>query len=238
MASSPDEQIAFLKERMRDYFARLAALSANRPPPGTNAANGFWRDETDIDPDLKNLETKPPIELTGECLALQNTFASFQAKVRETFHGDQNYEAKWETSWQVFWPLFTNLSQELIKVIQDLFNLFSKKQEQQDAARTKIFGDLEALYKKVTDSGKVGEGRHANGHISEGVKAASDATIATLNAQMPKGQDSNVGRVADALRLVCEKLSLLPTDNHKPWLRADWQLSFQGACEVAAAGLA
>jgi hypothetical protein len=88
----------------------------------------------------------------------------------------------------------------------------------------------------VEESGNVLSGGHANGWISVDIKdAAKDLKRKLAKLKRSAGSDAN--RIADVILETCKKLERLQTDNHKPWLRAEWQLAFQVIMDATAVTL-
>lgn len=237
MPASTDEQFSFLKTRMKDYFARLAWVSEQWTPPGKNAANGNWPVNTINDAPLKNTEGQTAIQFDGDGEKLLQILSQFQDGIRQALSTPNASANAWKNL-PLFWDVFKDGISTVIDVVTDVYNLFSDDKEKQKQAKEKLFSDIEALIKKIEDNGMVENGEHANGTISLAVRDRSNEAIAALDRDFPTGSTSQFQKLADALRVVCKKLSALKTEDHDPWLRPEWQVSFQATTKGASEGLA
>lgn len=76
------------------------------------------------------------------------------------------------------------------------------------------------------------DGTNANGYISKDIIVAAQSTLDRITAEFGTNFSGYEGRVAARLKVISEQLQKLPTDNHKPWLRGDWQDDFGGIARI------
>ena len=125
---------------------------------------------------------------------------------------------------------------DISDVVIDVWTIWKGNLEEAKKAKATLIQDITKVCDDVQKDGNLTQGTHANGFISWDVANAAGAATTKLDAQFPRGTNSDPGRLADALRVVFTKLAALPTDGHDPWLIASWQISFEFIAQGAAEG--
>jgi len=229
-----DAQVLYVKQRLQNYLERIAALSQAATPPGTNAANGWFREYMVNDGVIVQCGQAPTLPLSGEAQQLYGIYSFFYGNVERAFRDNGNHSAS-AIHGQVLWPGIAGMLGEVAAVIGSIVQLMTGGDQAKEQAKENLANSIKALVEKVNGSGYVWGGAHANGWISVYARDAGNWTIAQLDSVgFPAGKASDAGKVADVLRQICLQIAALPTEHHSPWLRPEWQIKFQAICEAGA----
>jgi hypothetical protein len=217
-----------------DYFGRIADIARLNPPPGPNAANGYFREKMLHDSRLRQIR----IDLRDVKYAEGGTEGGT--------NGIRNMSMAIDTIWDAFaespnyysdagrsLPLFITLLQASKNQVMALGAAIAHFIASEGGAQSieELSTAAKALLDQLEHSGLVVKGRHANGHISVGVKRTAQGTIQRIVDDSAQFGDHEK-KVAERVKKICELLLELPTDNHDPWLRADWQVRFGQICDA------
>ncbi|WP_267396518.1 MULTISPECIES: hypothetical protein [unclassified Sphingomonas] len=211
------------------FFDRLAAAAEGNPPPGMNAANGFFVKAVQDDAELKSVA---PPRKTGDDPEGQRIFAalaSFEAKVLETFKLP-NAHGRWSTNAGVAWDAFQKLKNDIPPVITAIGGAVATVNPATIAA---LAESVKSLIDKIHNAGVVYEGDHANGYIQSGVHDAAVQLKDVLDDVHAHPVDPFAGKFAQAMSAILDKLIALNFENN-PWLRGEWQVSFQAITRAGA----
>jgi hypothetical protein len=234
-----DPQVMYVKQRLQNYFQRIIELSAAAEPPGKNAANGWLREYMVNDGVIIQCGAAPTVPVSDDALKLFQAYSYFYVLLERAFRDNGNHYSSIALAPHVLFDNMGAFLGDLITVIASIVSLIEGDQNQQDAAEASVVQAVTKLAKDVANSGVVWSGAHANGWISVYAQAAANWTIQNqLNVNFPKGTATDAGAVADVLRSVCERIAALDTKGHDPWLRADWQVSFETIMRAAVVTLA
>lgn len=207
----------------RTYLQKIGDTSAAYPPPGMNAANGHWRrtmhahrayvedvakyDATDIGNDH-----------------LLDSLDLFASRLRHAFKVE-NYPASGiELLKQVWLKHVISLIKEIIETVFD-------PSDEQIAQLVKEMG---RTIEKVANSGNVFSGAHANGWLSVRIKSACSNARRHLDDRKLEG---DLGEAQQVIETTLTKIQGLSTKGHNPWLKAEYQLAFEGACRAGSLAL-
>ena len=221
-----------VRARLLSFLDRLVELSKEHAPPGVNAANGeFTLSVHAKDPFLADLVTNGPTLVTDEGKALWTQFTEFAQGIRQSF-STPPHEANWTTAGGAILKAAWDAAQ---KQVVDFAVTVATSGFSAEAAK-KAFDDIgKALDGKISWSGP-----NANGWLSDPVHETSSAFAAR---PAPTAVTTPIGkRVFSIMQIVSRGWMTLPTkvqngDNHKPWLRAEWQAGFEGIAAGGAAAL-
>src|SRR5262245_35402721 len=91
-----DSQVVFVKNRFELFLGKVAELFAQNPPPGRNAANGWFRHHMNNDPTILSADSSPTEALFGSALKLHDIYIHFAQGLRGAFK-EGNHQAHWGT---------------------------------------------------------------------------------------------------------------------------------------------
>lgn len=222
---------------VQDLFETLFRSSQDAPPPGKNAANGYFRGNLlDRIPKLKAGDIVPTDARLAKLVQARNVFKD---SVHEAFSRNANHTSSiwrdsgiWDSTLTVVWK-------DLITFIVKAFEYYnsaggdgqqSGENAKEQEALAKAISDL---YDAVEKSGVIFSGTHCNGWISGGVDNAGEATQNLLPladfADPPSDAIDHLGLI---LRAVATQYRAINNKNHNPWLRADWQVEFESYARI------
>ncbi|PZM80379.1 MAG: hypothetical protein DKT66_14040 [Candidatus Melainabacteria bacterium] len=233
-AEALDEQSSKVRDKVAAYLARIAKLSAHDPPYAPNAASGFFRERMKDDNRLDTLLTDIP-DLNPENRLLWHDCRAFEKGIRKAFVQNSNFAANWSRNPELSSAVMRRITdaKQKIKAFCTALGIAIAAPE---VSVTQI-ATAAATGKQALDAVRAKpmalNGKHANGHISVGVKAQSTQSYQSFKNHN-YGSAQPVGKVMKSL---CTQLKDLPTSGHNPWLTADWQVRFASACDAASKAL-
>lgn len=219
-----------------NYFQILKEISVAYPPPGKNAANGYFREVSLTHERVIVLgkDYSYNIPLNSDGYGIYEAFKIFYNHTQAGFRECKNYKASWATHMVVFWPVFKDV---VVGMIIPTIITFASAFVDPDAFTNNLKNYGKILYDKIKNTGLVTHGTHANGWISVYFRDAANGAINHLNSKY--SQTGIVGYKAARIIIgILETISKLDTEHHKPWLSASWQANFQIICEGATLALA
>lgn len=227
--------LEYARARVQQFCDAAAAVSHRSPPPGRNAANGWFREGMLNDPDVRAAGRPQDFRLSGDNARLYILQHNFYNRIVAAFQQNPNHYASWDKTIQIVIDAAPIVS-DIVSVVVDLFKILGANDDQASKkAQADLASDIKKLVEDVQKNDVVLKGSHANGWISVWVHNGARATIAEIDGI--RWADDGAHNVALALRRTCEELLKLPTDNHKPWLRAEWQVRFEGIMRAAGKAL-
>jgi hypothetical protein len=231
-----DSELLYVKKRFEVFFDRVNELSAASRPPGRNAANGWFRQAMNTDATILAAGGEAEQPLTGDALTLHAIYVALAQGLRGSFvHG--NYGASWATHSTIVGEKLDGMSKQVFAVVGSIFMLMSGDEESDETQNQEKQNFLTALGNLMTVVFKddfVGSGAHANGWISVSAKNSALGVLSMLNQAFSESVSDDGDRIAAVIRSACVQVAGLQTQGHNPWLRADWQIKFQGICGAAA----
>ena len=198
-----------ISQRLIDYLARSALIAHNNQPPGVYASNGFFATQMRQDTELARLRL--PINVQDSSSA---PVAKLAIQLMDALWGPFNLAPN------------AGGSVPLCQLRALLVN-FPKIVGEDIAAA------ISAIARTIPNNGPC-QGVHANGFISVYVQQGAVKVRDEARAQRNVRQPQRIEDLLDLMILVGEALMALPTDNHSPWLRAEWQLTFQAVMDSGA----
>lgn len=222
---------------VQDLFETLFRSSHEKPPPGKNAANGYFRGNLlDRLPNLKASDAVPTDARLAKLVEARNLFKD---SIYRAFANNANHTTSiwrdsgiWDSTLTVVWK-------DLVKFIVTAFAYYnsaggdgqqSGENAEEQEALAKAIADLTDAVEK---SGVVYSGTHCNGWISGGVDNAGEATQNLIPvADFANPPKDAIDHLALILRAVATQYRAINNKNHNPWLRADWQVEFESYARI------
>jgi hypothetical protein len=227
-------EIKALRSLMQTFSAKIVQFSKAAPPPGINAANGWFRNSMVSDPDLQSMTSGHGQFVTPDGAKLYAVFTDFGRGLRAGF-APENHPASVWTDGHLFVQALQQFGGELSAVIGDIVNLCSDDQNKKDKAKADLAKDLNALIGSVKGSKVLYSGAHANGWISGNIKGVGAQIGLRLDALIPQLHGAEAKELATIFRAECSRINRITLHNYHPWLDAQWQVEFQAVIETAAA---
>ncbi len=210
------------------FLERIAVASEGNPPPGSNAANGWFVKAVRDDPEIKNVA--PPRAKADDPQAekIFVILSNFEGRVMEAFHFE-NYESSWTKSGKLAFDALDKMKGDLAKVAASIKAVISW-----DPASLIALGkSIDDLIKNVHKSGLQYEGAHANGHINKAVlDAATQAKTSFDGIVAAQGGDPLAVAFATASSKIMEDIIAIGQLDNDPWLVAEWQIKMQAICRL------
>lgn len=232
-AGSTVADVAYVKQRFRDFFQRIVELSLAAQPPGAHATNGFFRQYMVTDGRLLQLGGAPTLPLGPQAQALFDVYVAFYGYVRDTVFGKcENVPGS-----RIFDAIFSEVG-EIVQFAINVFSaIFGNQQERQQAA-TQIAQEIAPLVQQMNANGNQPiTGTHASGWISKFSSDTAFFTRSLLDQRVPPNTPGDLGQIANVLRAMLTQLNLIPFDGMNPWLKGAWQLQYQSTLRSAVLGL-
>lgn len=220
-------QLKYVATRFEQFTDRCEEIARRNRPPGKNAANGWVRERMRDDDEIVRCGHAPTLPLDGDADALFDIYMMFYGRIRGAFISRPNYSAHWLTHISVSLPAL----KRLVGIVASILELATSDEEERERIAAELAQRITETYNEVRESGNVMSGGHANGWISVDVKDAS-SDIKKKLVKLKRTASRDAIKIADVILEACKRLERLPVDNHKPWLRAEWQLGFQAIMDA------
>jgi hypothetical protein len=227
---SNSEQNAQSRKLMSDYFAALAHASAAAPPPGPNAANGWFRKAV-----YEDLKMGPYADVhfpSADTEAVHGAFAKLASGIHSAFAPDNYCSSVW-TNGDLFIQALNNFKGQIANVVIAIFGSSSDDPQKKDQKKQDLGKAIGDLISAISGSKVQYHGCHMNGWISGGVHGVGVAmapVVAGLTITDPEADEAR-----KILKDVCDRLAAISLRNFSPWLDAQWQVEFQTVAAAAAA---
>lgn len=220
-ASAQQNDSEKVRARLVSFLERATALSAAAPPPGLNAANGYFINGVHgTDVQLANLATAPIGTTTPEGEILEGYYFGFTHHVRVAFEAG-THSASFPNA-QVIWDTFWHSRDQIVNTLQGGGGLSAVK------VKAEVDRIAQSLEGKVVTSGA-----HGNGYTSVNLRDNCNVYQKKLHNT---GISSDAGiKALTGMRVACQGWAALPTEGHAPWLQAVWQVGFQAVATETAA---
>jgi hypothetical protein len=225
--------VAYVKQRFRNFLQRIVDLSRGAQPPGAHAANGFFHDWMVADSVIASMGGPPTIPLGPEAQPLFDVYLDWYRNVlNRVFKNADNVEA---TDIGI---LISGVLGDIIRFAVDIFNTIFGDRTQRQQATDNISREIGPLLDRLNDNGRQPfKGRHMSGWISRFSADTAEFSRIVLDQKVPRGTPGDVGKIAEVIRAMLISLNHLPTDGHNPWLKGAWQLQYQATLQAAIVGL-
>jgi hypothetical protein len=245
---NPNERVEFdrIAKGFQNICETYASFSALYPPPGKNAANGWFVGK------MKEYGPTPvpAYAIAGSELpraqAAIDPIVALPYNIWRTLQDIDSHYAAWTGNWGLFIRALDEFGQDIGNVISSFFALISgnddQDQNQQDKDKTDLAAAIEKLINDVKASKLVLSGAHANGWTAGRVSGAAGNSLDSINHSptahqtapfaIPPADDWD--RLIAILRTLCNGLQAMNHENMDPWLSPDWQVKFQSLMHIAA----
>ncbi len=216
---------------VEDYFSAAYRASEAAPPPGKNAANGYFRGYLlDWLPALPNLPA-PPTD--PRALKIVQARDALRDGVHSTLARCANYHARLLTHLGIVTSTFEQFWQEIGGVVVAAFAALGGsgegEEDENDEEQEDLAKALETLFNAISNSPIVFGGTHANGWISGGVDNTGETAARFVDVvEFREPPVDAYDRLGTIIRAVAGGYRAINNKVHRPWLRADWQVEFEG----------
>lgn len=210
------------------YFQWLADQSKLAPPPGSNAANGWFREAIVHE---NGAPADQPIDAAdAPAQAIQAAYRHFRSNFRDNVDRDGgNVQSGAFGNLPGFVEAVRAYSEQIVAVLSAIF----VGQDDGRAARiAKAAAEAEESSKTI---GFKVDGTHMNGWVSHMARDRANEARPMLQPALDSG-DADAQRIGRVLYDGFGQIAQLRTEGHNPWLRAEWQLGFQVVGEAIAIG--
>lgn len=210
------------------FLERIAIASEGNPPPGSNAANGWFVKAVRDDAEIKNVA--PPRAKADDPQAekIFSILSIFEGRVMEAFTFE-NYKSSWTKSGKLAFDALDAMKGDLAKIAASIRAVITW-----DAPALIALGkSIDDLIKNVHKSGLQYEGAHANGHINQAVLDAANQAKASFDAVV-SAQDGDPLAIAfsKASSTIMQDIIAIGKLDNDPWLEAAWQIRMQAICRL------
>ncbi len=202
----------------------MAGLAKVNPPPGTNAANGLFRDMV-VSNKYKILGNPiaNPNSLSGDAQRVYKSFIAFSNNHWEAFDANKNVPCK-QPATIVGWALKGNVD-AAIKVSTDIITLVAAPEITAPMIASSG-NDIRKLCNGINNNGLKKTGINMNGHIARAIKEAANKSQIILNSNFDNNENTKANKIDKVLRKCFTELSMLKTDPMVCWLTAEWQVNY------------
>lgn len=234
---SQDFQISWVASRMESYFHEVYEFGDNYPAPCPNAASGYWRNGL-ADPHFNKYGEYPK---ANECQLADNALKLFQCFLK--FHDLNHAAIKQHDNFDAPPIIQVKLNRHAIIAGSRavIVAYLAAAGYSNDKTKKRLEKDIKRLVDEI-NSDDCTKGAHANGHIPRTVAGAatdSENFIAIKFAKPNNDAEKKryERRVLQVLQVLLDNLKKLPKGEYKPWLTADYQVTYSGLFLAAAESL-
>ncbi len=226
--------VAYVKQRFRDFLQRIVELSLAAQPPGAQAANGFFRQYMVTDARLAQLGAPPTLPLGSQAQALFDVYTAFYGYVRnDVFARCENVPGE-----RILDAIFSELGAVIQFALNLLTAIFGSDQQQREQAAAQLSQEIGPLVQRLNDNANSPiNGTHASGWIAKFSSDTAFFTKTLLDQKVPPNTPGQLGQIADVIRAMLTQLNLIPFDGMNPWLKGAWQLQYQSVLRSAVIAL-
>ena len=227
-----NSEIENVNKYMIAYFTKVAKITADQLPPCPNAANGHFRNNM-TNSDIRALANPQIVLSTRKANNLLDAFKGFSSRNQLAFINNENYDPG---DWVAFRIWTLDYLSQIKTALLDIISIINSDGKD-DKKNAQAAVDAAKFYQDVSKNSNCHSGRHANGHISSGVKEAARFGLTKLDSYSFDNTSTKIGKEAHILEGTFNALMSLQTEGHDPWLRADWQLKYYTIMRATALSL-
>lgn len=216
--------------RFQVLLYQLYELSNWNPPPGSNAANGVWRDKIVGDEKIKNVGVMPTEGMEGDARKLAEVYNVFYEKTVEAFSKNENVEGVWAGKGSPFRTALGQAGEKVYGISFDIYQSSGGDEAENKKFATEARNSARALIRAIDKKGPVYKGSHANPRIAVSEFDAATAALQKLDQLFGEDYSGAGGDSARVLKQIFTEITTIPTLTESPWLSPAWQVQFQYVC--------